>query len=437
MSLWTPRNVHARRLGRRFLTGWVGLVTLTLLAGCAIKTPQSTLDVHGLVSRLQLHLFMITVWVCLFIFVTVGGTMAVVVWKYRERPGDENKPMPEQGHGNPLIEISLITASIALLVIIAVPTLKDIFLTNELPTEQPYWAPSLLGNYFTKAGGQVAEANKQEPLTIIVRGKQWWWIFEYPQFGFSTANELYMPAGRVVKFELRSDNVIHSFWLPKIAGKVDCMPGRANWMWMMADEDADTYEHGLYYGQCAQYCGESHAFMLFRARIVSDKDFAEWVRQSQQKVPAPAAGGDWGKFLAAVNPGPGKTPDAAMLTTDAEKGAALFFGRAKCVQCHTIDGSSAQGTKGPNLSRVASRTAIAAGWLDNLQDPLTSNEIDPVKQEENFYHWISKSYDVKPGNLMWYDTGGLRDIVKENEDNGTPITDQDWHYLAAFLMTLK
>src|ERR1700676_5549620 len=125
----------ARGLALWAVMAMVGLA----LTGCSFKTPQSTLDPHGLISRNELDLFYITVWVSLFIFVTVGGTMAWVVWKYRERPGDENKPMPEQGHGNPLIEIGLITASIALLVIIAVPTLKSIFLTESRPTDQPYW----------------------------------------------------------------------------------------------------------------------------------------------------------------------------------------------------------------------------------------------------------------------------------------------------------
>ncbi len=432
------------RLGRQIGRGVATVGLLALLAGCSTVTPQSTMDVHGLVSREQLSLFMVTVWVCFFIFICVGGVMAYVVYKFRERPGDENKPMPEQGHGNPLIEIGLITASIALLVIIAVPTLKAIFLTNSEPTNQPYWKQSLLGDWYAKAGGQVPEVDKEHPLIINVLGKQWWWSFEYPQFGFTTANEFYIPAGKVVKFQLRSDNVIHSFWLPKIAGKVDCIPGRANWMWMMADDGkaatdgynhgsigADKYENGLYYGQCAQYCGEAHAFMLFRTRIVDDKDFVAWVEQSQKKVPAPGANGDWTNFVKAAVAD--KNP--ADLATSVQRGAALFFGRAQCTQCHAINGTPATGTKGPNLTRVASRTSLAAGFLDNLDN--SGKNIDPARQQENFFNWISHPYDYKPGNLMWYPQGGLRDIVEQNKKNGTPITDQDWHDLAAFLMTLK
>ncbi len=426
-----------------------------LLTSCSFKTPQSTLDPHGLVSRDQLSLFYITVWVSLFIFVTVGGTMAFVVWKFREKPGDENKPMPAQGHGNPIIEIGLITASIALLVIIAVPTLKAIFLTDALPTDQPYWKTSLLGNWYAKAGGTVPATFEEKPIEIEVYGWQWWWSFHYVNFDITTANEFVMPAGKVVVFDLRSKNVIHSFWLPKIAGKVDLIPGRANQMWMMPDalvtdkdgkviqEGADTYENGLYYGQCAQYCGESHAFMLFRARVVSDKDFVQWVEDTKKKVGAPIPGGNWGTFLSGINPDDeGAKPDPTMLATPAQRGAGLFIGRAGCVQCQTIEGSPASNVIGPNLTHVASRTSLAAGFLDNLKDASKGIQLDPVRQEQNFYNWISHSYDYKPGNLMWNpqpgtSAGGLRDIVQKNINNKTPITDQDWHDLAAFLMTLK
>jgi len=454
-GLFHPPAGMAGRVARR-VAGLAIATWVLALAGCSFKTPQSIMDAHGLVARDQLDLFMVTVWVSLFIFVTVGGTMAVVVWKYRERPGDENKPMPEQGHGNPLIEISLITASIALLVIIAVPTMKAIFLTDALPMDQPYWKPSLLGSWYKQAGGELTdEKSKDEPLTIIVHGWQWWWSFEYPQFGIITANEFYIPAGKVVKFELRSNNVIHSFWVPKIAGKVDLIPGRANWMWMMADDGkaasdgydhgpigADQYENGLYYGQCAQYCGEAHAFMLFRTRVVNDKDFVAWVEHTLTPVKAPIPSGKWGDFIGGAKGDPDSNilPDKTMLATPEQRGAFLFFTKGSCIQCHTIDGTPATATIGPNLSRVASRTSLVAGFLDNLDND--GKAIDPVRQRNNFYNWISHPYDLKPGNLMWYpqpgtDKGGLRDIVQLNINNKTPITDQDWRDIAAFLMTLK
>jgi cytochrome c oxidase subunit 2 len=257
----------------------------------------------------------------------------------------------------------------------------------------------------------------------------------------------------VIRYNLRSNNVIHSFWVPKLAGKVDLIPGRANWMWMMADTPQQTPDvFGVYYGQCAQYCGESHAYMLFRARVVSDEEFVQWIAdnktfrfppghepdaaglsQPPEKVQA-AAKDAWAKFQAA-----GKA-DPKSLTTPEQKGAYVFMNT--CVLCHTINGTLAQGLLGPNLTRVASRTALAAGILDNLdakaleKDP-RSIQIDPKLQAENLYNWITHSYDYKPGNLMWYPKNGLKDILDGDAKNGAPVTDEDFHNIVAFLQTLK
>jgi cytochrome c oxidase subunit 2 len=425
----------------RWPVGLAGAVVAMLLAGCSFTTKQSTLDPHGPVARLQLHLFMVTVWVTLFIFLTVGTTMAVVVWKYREKPEDAGT-LPPQAHGNPLIEISLIGASVALLVIIAIPTLQAIWYTDTLPEGEPFYKPSLLGAWYP----QPPEKSANEVLDITVYGYQWWWAFDYKQFGVTTANEVIIPAGKVVKFELRGRDVIHSFWLPKLAGKVDVMPGRDNWLWLLADEDGPS----LYYGQCAQFCGEGHAYMLFRARAVSDAEFVQWIEKTKAPVPPPEPGlgwsaylakaandqaaaqkavtTDWTTFLAQARKDPGS------LTTPAERGAALFFGRANCVQCHTINGSPAQGLIGPNLSRVASRTALAAGILDNLGD---DGQIDAHRQYENFYKWVSDSEDYKPGNKMYFLPTGLKAILAQDQANGVPVTDQDFHDIAAFLQTLN
>jgi cytochrome c oxidase subunit 2 len=390
-----------------------------LLAGCSFTTKQSSLDPKGPVARDQLQLFYVTVWVSLFIFVTVGGTMVVVVIKYRERPEDVGKPLPQQAHGNPLVEISLIGASIALLVIVAIPTLKSIWFDYDLPTDQTYYKPSLLGQWYPNP----PEKSADEPLEVTVYGYQWWWAFDYKQFGVTSANEFVIPAGKVVKIDLRSRDVIHSFWLPKLAGKIDLMPGRANWLWLMADAD----QPGLYYGQCAQFCGEAHAYMLFRCQVVSDKEFEEWIAKSKAPVPPPT-GGTWDTFLKQANTNP------ASLTTDPEKGAALFFGRANCVQCHTINGSPAQGLIGPDLSRIGSRTSVAAGILDNLGD---DGQIDPPLQLKNLHDWISHSQDIKPGNHMYYLPTGMKKIEADNETAGTPLTDENFTDIAAFLQTLK
>jgi len=433
LSLFSPKTYRQRpgSPGRaaRWLALAAGLGVALLLAGCSFTTKQSALDPKGPVARDQLHLFYVTVWVSLFIFLVVGTTMAVVVWKYREKPEDIGKPLPPQAHGNPLVEISLIGASIALLVIVAIPTLKSIWFGYDLPTDQPYYKPSLLGQWFPNA----PEKSADEPLEITVYGYQWWWMFDYKQFGVVTANEFWIPAGKVVKINLRSRDVIHSFWLPKLAGKIDLMPGRANWLWLMADADqvgAGGQMGQLFYGQCAQFCGEAHAYMLFRAHSVSEADFEKWIAQSKAPVPPPIDG-TWDAFLKQM-----RTTDDKQLQAQnpVAYGAKLFFGRANCLQCHTINGSPAQGLIGPDLSRIASRTAVASGIMENLGD---DGKIDPALQLKNLERWIGYSQDVKPGDKMYYLPTGLQKIEADNIKAGTPLTDQDFHDLALFLQTLK
>jgi len=369
------------------------------LAGCSFTTKQSSLDPKGPVAQAQLDLFYVTVWVCLGIFIVVGGALVWVVWRFRERPGDEAKPLPSQGHGNPLIEIGLIGASIFLLVIIAVPTLRAIWFTHDLPEDQPYYEESKLGAWFE---GDLSKEEEDNILEINVDGWQWWFGFEYPQLGFTTANEFKIPKGKVVKFNLRGRDVIHSFWLPKLAGKVDLMPGRKNWMWLMAEEE------GYYFGQCAEYCGDAHAYMLFRAEVVSDEEFNAWVAEYRQGAkapggfeakptqenPKPTRQDDWAQWFRLAASNPEKLPD-----NDVTHGARIFMGKGQCIVCHAIDASPAQGASAPNLTKVAERKSLAAGILNHYTE---DGGIDAVKQRENFYEWLARSHYHKPGNLMYY-----------------------------------
>lgn len=386
----------------------LGIIALTLLAGCSFDGKQSALDPKGPVARVQDDLFWTTVWVCSIIFVIVAAALFYAVVKFRERPGDEDKPMPAQGHGNPLIEIGLIAGSVICLIFIAVPTLEAIWMTHELPVDQPYYEPSKLGVWY---GGDIDREAEDDILEINVYGWQWWWSFEYPQFGITTANEFAIPEGKVVKLNLRSVDVIHSFWLPKIAGKVDLMPGRKNWMWIMADEP------GYYYGQCAEFCGEAHAYMLFRTEVKTDEEFQKWVEayqsgaaapggfqaQPNKDKPDPTAQDDWMAWSETIRNNPEAIPGDPV-----HEGAALFMGKAQCIVCHAIDNSPAMGQSAPNLTRIANRKSLAAGIMDNT-DP--DGTIDPEKQLENLTEWIAHSEDYKPGNLMYYrEDAGLRNL---------------------------
>ena len=302
---------------------------------------QSALDPRGPVAENQAQIFYITLWVTLFLFVTVGGALAWATWKFRLRKGDDPDFVPPQSHGHPLIEVGLVVGSAALLVLIAIPTFSGIILKKKVPA-----------------------AYAADAITVNVTGYQWWWGFEYPEHGFHTANELVFPAGRAVKLNLRANDVIHSFWLPKLAGKTDLIPGQVNTMWIKADEP------GYFWGQCAEYCGDSHAYMLFRARAVSEEEYAAWLERQQQST---------------VEGGADYTPVAFAEEERGTilKGAKLFMDN--CARCHSVD-SKVQ-TMGPNLAHFGSRSSIAAGWLENEKD--------------NLVHWLLHPDKVKPGNYMW------------------------------------
>lgn len=419
---------------------------VALLGGCNLDTRMTTFVTKGPVAEAQYNLFMLTVWVTLGIFIVVGGVFVVAIIKFRERPNDDS-PMPSQGHGNPLVEIGLIGISILLLVIIAVPTLQGIWFTHDTPDDPE----SRMGAWYS--GLELAEEEAENPLIIKVKGYRWWWAFEYPQLGITTANEMVIPAGRAVHLELRSADVIHSFWLPRIAGKVDLIPGRTNSMWIQAGDnflrwkekqelEGDTPElrqqygtyledeiHNYYYGQCAEYCGDSHARMLFRASVVDDDAFTEWVADERKGHKAPGEK-SWDEWYTAYS----DNPDS--LAGDLNEGLKLFMGRAKCATCHVVKGNPrALGVAGPNLTNVGSRFSIAAGWLNHRNEE--NGSIDTEKQYENFVKWIKETDVVKPGNLMWKANGGGIGELIDDEGNPAPLTDDEIHKLTIYLQSLK
>ena len=408
-----------------------------IMAGCSkeeLTVRQSTMDPKGPVAQVQFDVFMDTVWLVVVLFALVGGLMVYAVIKFRSRPGDEHKPaIIEDGHGNPLIEIGLITASIGALVIIAIPTLSAIWYTDDVPVESI--PTSKLSVWYPRVEGgreNYAKTVEEQVLEVDVIGKQWWFRFEYPQLGMtndakhSVPNELVIPKGKAVRINLRSEDVIHSFWVPKIAGKVDLMPGRKNHMWIQADQT------GHYYGQCAEFCGDSHAYMLFRVEVLEPADFAKWV-QKQKSEAAPVVAG-----------------------SPAEKGKALFAAKS-CVMCHNVGGHFGAGAFGPDLTHLASRKSLAGAWLDNrdLQkqralEQLTQNtessvEVDRATFKANLIKWIGSSgisagadgkptKDVKPGNRMHYykmfNVAGLRETHQT-------LTADELDALAEYLLTLK
>lgn len=416
-----PRSVRGASLGRAIRLAFA-VGALGLLSGCDYKFwrmdgPQSTIDVAGPVAADQLHVFYTTVWVTFVIFVLVSSVLAYATLKFRARTAaDEHAEPPPQSHGNPLVELGLIGASVLALVIIAIPTLKSIWFTHDVP-----------------------EAEKENAYQVTAQGYQWWFRFEYPNEQIEnvgdlvTANELVIPANRPVRIDLRGMDVIHSFWVPRLAGKVDMIPNRANFMWLKADEP------GYYWGQCAEYCGDSHAVMRFRVIALPEEEFNEWL--AQQKSPArvvtaqTANAGEATAHFASLrtewkrnekgytdefdlNPYeswkakqfPEKGENAALIA----KGRELFQSKT-CFSCHTVRGHFQGGSAAyPDLTHLGSRTTIAAGLLENHPEQLA--------------RWLLHPNEVKPGNRMW--TEGY-------EKNNIQLTQDDVTALVAYLLSLK
>jgi cytochrome c oxidase subunit 2 len=192
-------------------------------------------------------------------------------------------------------------------------------------------------------------------LRVEVVGKRWWWDVRYPDDGVATANEIHIPVGRPVDVTLRSDNVIHSFWVPQLAGKMDTIPGQVNHLHLKATTA------GTYRGECAEYCGIQHAHMDFLVIADPPADFARWLTRRRG--------------------GAGLTASS----DEADRGQ-VVFNREACAGCHTVRGTPATGTVGPDLSDFGARQ-----WIGSLTVPNTT---------ANLEHWIADPQDVKPGNLM-------------------------------------
>jgi cytochrome c oxidase subunit 2 len=193
-------------------------------------------------------------------------------------------------------------------------------------------------------------------MTVEVIGHLWWWEVRYPDHGITTANEIHIPVGQPVQLQLASRDVIHSFWVPQLMGKLDLVPGRTNITWVEAAQP------GRYRGQCAEFCGLQHARMAFLVIAEPPDQFAAWLEEQRRPATEPA--------------------DPTLLM------GARAFAREGCITCHVIRyGSGAVGTAvGPDLTHVGSRRTLAAGTLPNTQDTLA--------------RWIDNPQAVKPGSYM-------------------------------------
>jgi cytochrome c oxidase subunit 2 len=307
----------------------VALASLMMLAGCTGW--QSALDVHGPSAISLRQLIILIVAVCSVVWALV--MIALIFALVRKREGAE-PPVYVDPATERRMTTTVVAAVAATVIIITAFTVLSFFTTRSL---------SVAGN---------------EDLTVKVRGLQWWWGVEYfgsvPEQRFETANEIHIPVGRNVRLQLEGVDVIHSFWVPSLAGKQDLIPGRRNELFIRADRA------GVYRGQCAEFCGLQHAHMGFFVIAEEQAAYDEWARSQRQD--------------AAV------ASDAEMIS-----GQQAFMAK-QCAACHAIRGTPANGTTGPDLTHVGSRKYIAAGLLETTRGSLAA--------------WIADPQTLKPGNNM-------------------------------------
>ena len=266
--------------------------------------------------------------------------------RFRGRPGD---PDPPQIAGNRKIEIIWTGGAFALVVVL------------------------FAGAVMTM---QTVSAASPSAVRVRVIGHQWWWEYQYPDLGITTANELHLPTGQSSELEITSADVIHSFWVPQLGWKQDGNPGQTHTMWVQVDQP------GTVDGACSEYCGIEHAWMRIRVVAQPPDQFQAWVRQQQQPARSPS--------------------------TDLERQGQQVFEANTCVSCHTIQGTPARGQVGPNLTHLWSRSIIAGGVLDNTP--------------ENLQGWVQHADEVKRGVLM---------------PNFNSLSDQQAQALTAYLESLQ
>ena len=383
-----------------------------MLTGCNIVTPehpQSTFDTLGPVAANQLFIFWVIFWAGVVVFIAVEAALIYMVFKFKRRDDRD----PAQTHGNTRLEITWTIVPVIVLIVAAVPT--------------------VLGIFYADAGRFVSADNKGQYLEIDAIGHQWWFEFRYPHptnpgEQIAVANEIYIPVGEPVVFLLDSVDVIHSFWVPKLGGKVDMIPNNDNMLWYQADAP------GEYYGQCVEFCGVSHANMRFKVVAVMRDEFDAWLLHQANPAPEPS--------------------DAL-----AAQGKKLFRD-AGCSGCHADsssviklrdDGSRIPGRTGPILTHVASRLnhlgiyrnsdvdfADASGarqlYVNSTGIPTDLDTGRPFVNESmlqsNLKVWITDPEALKPGNLMSRDGEPYIDPANK-------LTEQEIDALIAYLMTLK
>lgn len=301
------------------------LSIIAVVSGCSGN--QSALDPHGAPAIHVEHLIIGIVGVCTVIWILVVVVLGLALLR-GHRAGAESATSEKR------LTTIVTAAVVASAVIIAGLTIASFYTTRSIGLPD------------------------RTALTITVKGQQWWWQVFYAGSGatpgFQTANEIHIPIGEDVQLRLESADVIHSFWVPSLAGKQDLVPGRSNTLLLRAEKP------GVYRGQCSEFCGLQHSHMAIMVIAEARADYERWAASQRGNAVMPA------------------DPDAA-------SGREAFL-RKPCAACHTIRGTAANGTTGPDLTHIGGRQTIAAGLLETTRGSLAA--------------WIADPQTLKPGNNM-------------------------------------
>ncbi|HLR39029.1 MAG TPA: cytochrome c oxidase subunit II [Jeotgalicoccus sp.] len=337
-------------------------VLTMFLAGCG-ENHLSTLKPAGEVGRQQFNLMVISIVIMILVIVVVTVAFSIAVFKSRRSQlGEDFKP--KQVAGNHTLEVIWTSIPIVLLIILAIPTVYFTFHQGDT----------------TEMVNAKGEAN--EDVTIInVTAHQYWWEFEYEHEGVVTSQDLVVPTGEKVFFNLKGADVKHSFWIPAAGGKLDTNVDGVNSFFLVFDDDKAQDADRLFYGKCAELCGPSHALMDFKVNALEKDDYEQWLADMKQiEEPIQADAGD------------------------AKEGQEIF--NNSCIGCHAVTPTGA-GAVGPNLTNFGDRELVA-GILEH--------------NKENLVDWIKDPESIKPGNKM---TGKYQ------------LNDEEIEKVAEYLMTLK
>lgn len=297
-----------------------------LLGGCArVNEQQSILDPQGPRADAVHGLWQLMLVIGVTVWVLVVVAMVLALMRRRRETGEGRSPMWTVA----------VTGGLIPAIIIGVVTARSTVVLDRIDPGRP-----------------------DDGTMVEVIGRQYWWEVHYPGQDVVTANEIHLPAGERVRLRVTSSDVIHSFWVPQLSGKIDMIPGRSNTIWVEADRP------GTYWGQCAEYCGTQHALMRVVVVAHTPEEYRGWLQH--QREPAP------------VTPGNEESAQIA-------RGRQVFFS-ASCAYCHAIEGTAANAVVGPDLTHLASRQTLAAGILPNNRGNLAG--------------WIVDPQSIKPGNRM-------------------------------------